>query len=125
LNKKIKIIIPVFIAIVLVSGYLILLIQEEPSPTALEFFSVDKVVSNATGAWEGLGNLTIRYNGNETLDDILSIQVHYASTGQEVMSPQTVLFVLPEWNYTIPNVNTNLEYVVTLTYKGEVVKLTK
>jgi hypothetical protein len=128
LNKKVKMAIPLCITIVLIAligFYLITLIQEESSPTVLELFSVDKVTEIESGPWAGLGNLTIRYNGNETLDDMLSIQIHDATTGNEVMGTKTVLFVEPGWNMTIENVNTNVEHVVTLTYKGEVLKLVK
>lgn len=128
MNKKLKIAVPVCIAIVLivsVSVYLIILSQEEASPSVLELFSLDKIAGNATGPWEGLGNLTIRYNGNITLEDTLSIQVFDSNTGREIMTPQSILFVEPGWNMTIENINTNVEHVVMLTYKDEVLKLVK
>lgn len=101
------------------------LIHEKPEPSVLEFFSLDKIASNATGLWEELGNLTIRYNGNKTLQDMLSVQVHYEDTGQEVWRTQTYLFIEPGWNITGTNVNTKRNFVVTLTYKGELIQLTK
>jgi len=56
---------------------------------------------------------------------MLSVQVHYEDTGQEVWRTQTYLFIEPGWNITGTNVNTKRNFVVTLTYKGELIQLTK
>ena len=124
LNRKLKIVIPLFIVAVVVGAYMASTsIRENPAVAALKLFSVDKTIVES-GPWAGIQNLTIRYNGNETLQDTVSIQIHDLNTGHELMVPQTFLYVQPGWNFTMA-VEKDVVPVVTVTYKGEAAKWSK
>jgi hypothetical protein len=75
-----------------------------------------------TGPNAGMGIIRLEYHGTQTLPGNLTVQAEYKDTGETVLAATSEASIEPGWRqeFTVTRPS-DIEVVITVTYKGETI----